>query len=165
MDSNLQRQLSCAHTILTTKLKDWYQKFKKYVPVYILDYWFDKKGEIYRMLNTGTESSFAYDPVTLANGVETLFRILELARKGDEKKAQAVYCRLGEMPVRVEYFRTMIDMLDIYSAVGEMVIKDLDDYAAITTDEYFLETLEARKRNITSRIELERSKQNAFQPK
>lgn len=156
METDIRKQFYAADRIKKVKLKEWYQKAKPHVISYILDYLFHRQGEVAQMVKFDETVGFLYDPVTLEQGVDTLIRVLESARNGDDKKAQNIYSAFENPVTRINYLWRIVDSFDMYKAVGEVVCADLDEYAKTVTDPEILDTIDARKRNIKSRAEMER---------
>ena len=156
METQFEKQSYAAYKIVSVKLKEWMKKIEKYVPKYIADFLFSKNGEIIEMLNMGGEQAFYYDPETLENGVEMVLKLLENIEFKDLKKVQSLYKNFADSKTRIEYLFNIIDKLDIYSSVEELVVSDLDEYAKKQTDPELLEIIENRKKNIKARAEIER---------
>ena len=155
-DGNILKQFNAAQDIKKRRLKIWYDKFKKYLPTYVAEYLFYKNGVISDMVNFDEIQGFVYDPETLAKGIDEVYSMLEAARNGNFKKAEANYLRLGEFKRRIDYYWRIIDQLDIYAAIGEIVVSDLKQFAKISDEPEFLEIVENRIRNVQRRAENEK---------
>ena len=166
MEIDIRKQFYVAEKIKKVRLKDWYQKVKPHVLEYVADYLFHRKGEVAQMVEFNENYGFVYNPEILENGIDMLIRVLESARNGDEKKAQSIYSTIANPTTRISYLWRIIDKFDIFHAIGEQVIKDLDEYANETQDPELLDTIDARKRNIRARAEMERKekKPSGWQP-
>lgn len=156
MERNFQMQCFEAEKILKNKLKIWFDKAKQFAPVYICEYLFHRTGLVTEMLQIDPNYGFVFDPKTLGNGIDNLFGVVEAAKKGNFQRAKNLYKRFETPEIRVTYLRQFVDQFDIYSAIGEEVIADLEEFAKTCTDPEFHEVLDARKRNIRGRAQNEK---------
>ena len=161
METDIRKQFYAAERIKKIRLKEWYQKVRPYVITYIADYLFHAKGEIAQMI-APDENGYICDPVTLEQGVDMVIRVLENARKGDNERAQNIYGAFENPMVRIEYLWRVVDSFDMYKAIGELVVRDLDEYAKTQTDPEMLDIIEGRKRNIRARAKTEREIQTPY---
>ena len=155
MEKTFQTQCYDAEKILKNKLKIWFDKMKQFAPFYVCEYLFHKNGAVAQMLRVDPNYGFIYDPATLGEGIENMFAVVEAAKKGNITRARNLYKRFGTPEIRVDYLRLIYDHCDIYHAIGEDIIADLDEYAKTCTDPEFFEVLEGRKNNIRGRAKIE----------
>lgn len=165
MEADIRKQFYAADRIKKVKLKEWQTKVKPYVIAYVADFLFHRTGEIAQMIELG-ENGYMCNPVILEQGVDMIIRVLENARKGDDQKAQNIYNAFENLITRIEYLWRVVDCFDMYKAIGDSVIQDLDEYAKTQTDPEMLDIIEARKKNIKSRAKSEREVQatSGWQP-
>ena len=153
------RQLNEARNIENSKLREWEDRTKKLLPVYVAEYLFHRKtGIVSEMLQIDEEHGFLYDPTILKQGIEVLLKIAEGQKnKGAEYgRFSSMYLNMADPYTRILYFRRIIDQLDIYPSIGQNVIKDMRKFAETCQDEEFLELLEGRIRNIEAREKMQR---------
>ena len=158
-EQDFLRQLNEARNIEGYKLREWENKTKQLLPVYVAEYLFHRKtGVVSGMLQIDEEHGFIYDPTILKQGIDMLLRIAEgQQNKGaDSGRFAATYSNFADPQTRVFYFRQIIDQLDIYPSIGQSVIKDMRKVAETSQDEEFLELLENRIRNIEVREKMQR---------
>lgn len=156
MDNSIEKQIIAARYIREKKLKEWYQKTKKHIPIYLVDYLFYKNGLVDKMLAFDEEKGFAFDPKTLEEGIENTLAVLEFAKQEKQERARIVYKKFADAQTRISYLGSIIDQLDIYHVIGQEVIADLEECAKKWTDAEFLEFVECKKRNINARSETEK---------
>ena len=77
-EQQFRTQLSEARNIETVKLKEWSDRLKQLLPVYVIEYLFHRKsGVVVDMLQIDENVGFVYDPATLKQGVDMLVKIAE----------------------------------------------------------------------------------------
>lgn len=155
MEKDFIKQVYSAERIKNLKLKEWYTKFKEYVPEYVTDYLFHKKGKVSEMIEIDEEVGFVFDPATLEAGIDMLVRVIDATNHGDFSRAQAIYQKFENFIIRVDYLRQIIEQLDVYRSIGELVIADLEKYAQENASAEIAEIVESQKRNIRARAKTE----------
>ena len=138
---NFNQQYFTAQKILKNKIPHWKNKFKNYVPEYILDSLFYKNGTVAQMLEFDSEKGFIYDPKTLEDGIDMLVRIFSYLELGEPDRARFIYNKFADANTRIFYLYDIIKNLDIYSIIGEDLISDFDEISKEITSETELETI------------------------
>ena len=114
-EQQFRTQLSEARNIETVKLKEWSDRLKQLLPVYVIEYLFHRKsGVVVDMLQIDENVGFVYDPATLKQGVDMLVKIAEgqtltrcnpLVRLLPYRVPQSSACRSGVGCRLCEYLR------------------------------------------------------------
>ncbi|MBR3884965.1 MAG: hypothetical protein IKJ33_00655 [Clostridia bacterium] len=155
-NKNFERQILYAQRIEQTKQKEWLGEARKYVPEYAAEYLFyPKTGVLSQMLLVDPEKGFSYDPEVLLSGIETVVQIMKASAlpTTNPNRLKHLYSSFADAKTRIEYLRTFIEYLDLYPAVGEEVIADLNEVAKSSSDPEFLEYLEPRIKHIKHQLE------------
>lgn len=158
-EQQFRTQLSEARNIETVKLKEWSDRLKQLLPVYVIEYLFHRKsGVVVDMLQIDENVGFVYDPATLKQGVDMLVKIAEgqTLKGAEDARLQGMYANFADPVTRMTYLRAFLDQMDVYATIGELVVKDLRVVEASTQDEEMKEILQNRIRNIELRTQTQR---------
>lgn len=158
-EQQFRTQLSEARNIETVKLKEWSDRLKQLLPVYVIEYLFHRKsGVVVDMLQIDENVGFVYDPATLKQGVDMLVKIAEgqTLKGAEDARLQGMYANFADPVTRMTYLRAFLDQMDVYATIGELVVKDLRVVEASTQDEEMKEILQNRIRNIEFRTQTQR---------
>lgn len=168
MENNINQQYVFAEKIKRTKLKEWHEKVKKYVPHYTADFLFYKSGKIDEMLKFDENQGFEFDPQTVESSAETILLMLENIERNHPERARRLYSNFGNFKTRLVYLLPLLDSLDIYHAIERDVVSDLKyRIGELAEGSEEREICENRIRNIQTRAERERKEiesKNAKQP-
>ena len=158
-EQQFRAQLGVARNIETIKLKEWSDKLRQLLPVYVVEYLFHRKsGVVADMLKVDENVGFVYDPETLKQGIDVLVRIAEgqTVKGAEDARLQGMYANFADPATRVFYLKTFVDQMDVYATIGDLVVKDLKTVEAMTQDEEMKEILQNRIRNVEARTETQR---------
>lgn len=158
-EKQFRSQLNEARNIENIKLQEWSRRVKSLLPVYVVEYLFHKKtGIVADMLKVDENVGFVYDPATLKEGIEVVVKIAEgqTVKGADDARLQGMYANFADPVTRVLYLRSIVDQMDVYATIGDVVVKDLKIVAEQTTDEEMLEILQNRIRNVEARTQTQR---------
>lgn len=157
MEENIKQQYAIAERIKRTKLKEWHDKVKKYVPPYTADYLFYKSGKIDDMLKFDENQGFEFDPQTVESSAETILLMLENIERNHPERAKRLYSNFGNFKTRLLYLFPLLDSLDIYHAIEKDVVSDLKyRIGELAEGSEEREICENRIRNVQARAEMER---------
>ena len=139
---SFEQQYIYAQHIKETKIKDWLELAKKYVPEYLADHLFNpKSGHASEMLTPHPEYGFIYNPETLVAGIEVIMRILIRKDYGSAtpELISHMYCSFEDPETRIAYLLPFFHGLHLYSAIGLQVIEDLKAISPMLTSQENIE--------------------------
>lgn len=139
------------------KLGEWYQKTKKYLPIYVADYLFRKKtGIVDEMISEEIPDGLMYDPMILRQGIDMLMVVMENQNNScDLTRGKSVYLNFADPEIRVGYLKPIIDQLDIFPSISKEFIADLESVKQVTQDPETVEIFDNYIRNVKARTKMQ----------